>query len=190
MGSNDTPPPHVASHVVPVCNALLQVGGGLWTICYILLLRQSIKDRSYGMPLFSLALNVSWEAVYALTVAEMPLERAVFGLWLVIDLGMIYTTMKYGKKEWDHAPLVARNLGTIFVALTVYALVGHWAFAKWWLENDVGKKDGKFYRGVVGPDTTELGFWSAGMTQVYLSAASLAQLLIRQHSRGVSWSIW
>jgi hypothetical protein len=58
------------------------------------------------------------------------------------------------------------------------------------IDNGINSKPGKFYMGVEGPDTTELGFWSALVAQTYLSVASLAQLCIRQHSGGVSWSIW
>ncbi|KIW24688.1 uncharacterized protein PV07_10389 [Cladophialophora immunda] len=190
MGSNDIPPPHVPLHVVPLCNFFLQVGGGLWTVCYILYVRESLRSRSYGMPLFALALNFSWELVYALYVAESPLEKSVFTLWLLIDCGLVYGIVRYARYEWTHSPTVARHIGAIFTVMTAVATLGHWTFARWWIENEIGKKDGKFYRGVVGPDTTELGFWSAILCQCYLSAASLCQLMVRQHSGGVSWAIW
>lgn len=190
MGSNDIPPPHIPTHVVPICNFLLQIGGSLWTLCYILLWRQSIKTRSYGMPLFALSFNFAWEAIYALFVAEALLERVVFGVWLLLDCGMVYGVLKYGRREWDHAPFVKENLGWVILGLTVYCAAGHWAFAKWWIDTEIGKREGKFYRGVIGPDTTELGFWSAALSQAYLSAASLGQLLIRQHSGGVGWGVW
>lgn len=190
MGSNDVPPPHVPSHVVPICSLLLQVGGALWTLCYILMLRQSRRTRTYGMPLFVLAMNFSWEIVYALYVVETGIEFTVFGVWLAIDCGLVYYMLKFGKQEWSHAPFVERNLGTILAVMVVYCSLGHYAFAKWWIDNNVGKREGKFYRGVIGPDTTELGFWSSSLAQAYLGVASLAQLLIRQHSGGVSWGVW
>ena len=190
MGSNDIPPSHIPTHVVPTCNTLLQIGGSLWTICYILLWRQSILTRSYGMPLFALSFNFAWEFVYALFVAEALLERIVFGTWLLLDCGMVWGALRYGREEWNHAPWVKRNLGWVILGMVLYCGSGHWAFAEWWIANEVGKKEGKIYRGAVGPDTTELGFWSAGLSQAYLSAASLGQLLIRQHSGGVSWGVW
>ncbi|KAI9651522.1 MAG: hypothetical protein M1829_002700 [Trizodia sp. TS-e1964] len=190
MGSNDVPPPHIPSHVVPMCNFFLQVGGGLWTLCYLLLARESFRSQSYGMPLFALALNIFWEVVYALYVTETALEKSVFALWLLIDCAMVYGMTEYAKHEWTHSPDVARNIGAIFVAMAAAATLGHWTFAKWWIDNNVGRREGKFYRGVVGPDTTELAFWSAAICQVYLSAAGLCQLVVRQHSGGVSWSIW
>jgi hypothetical protein len=71
-----------------------------------------------------------------------------------------------------------------------WGVLAEWTFAKWWIDNQIGKKEGKFYGGVVAADSTELGFWSAAMAQTYLSVASLAQLLVRQHTGGVSWGIW
>lgn len=190
MGSNDIPPPHVPSHVVPLCNLFLQVGGGLWTLSYVLYVRESFRSRSYGMPLFAVALNFSWEVVYALQVAESLLERSIFTIWMVIDCGMVYGIIKYAKYEWAHSPKVAHNIGSIFTMMVVSAILGHWTFAKWWIENEIGKRDGKFYKGVIGPDITELGFWSAITCQAYLSIASLCQLVVRQHSGGVNWMIW
>lgn len=190
MGSNNLPPPHVPSHTVPVCGAFLQVGGTLWTICYLLLLRESRRSKSYGMPLFALAQNFAWEIVYALYVTETTLELTVFTIWMLIDCGLVYYMLKYGKNEWAHAPFVQRHLGTIFLVFIVYCAVAQYSFAKWWIDNDMGKREGKYYRGVIGPDTTELGFWSSSLAQAFLSAASLAQLMVRQHTGGVSWGVW
>lgn len=162
----------------------------MWTICYFLMLRQSRRNKTYGMPLFALALNFSWEIIYALFVVETRVEFVVFGVWLIIDIGLVFYMLKYGKREWAYAPFVEKNLGLILVAMIIYCSLGHYAFAKWWIDNDIGKKEGKFYRGVMGPDTTELAFWSAAFVGAYLSVASLAQLLVRGHTGGLSWGIW
>lgn len=44
--------------------------------------------------------------------------------------------------------------------------------------------------GSIGPDVSELGFWTAAISRAYLSAACLSQLIVRQHSGGVSWGAW
>jgi len=152
--------------------------------------RESLLTRSYGMPLFALALNLGWEFVYAFYVSEKLIERVIFTVWLSIDCGLIYGVLAYGKHEWSHAPAVARNLGKILALLTVGAAVGHFCFAKWWIENVFAMREGKPYRGVIGTDITELGFWTAAASQLYLSAACLSKLIVRQHSGGVSWGIW
>lgn len=190
MGSNDILPLHVPSHVKPTCYVLLQFGGLLWTLCYALYVRESLKSKSYGMPLFALAQNFAWELVYAVYVAESPLEQSVFTLWLVFDLGMIYGVVKFGKYEWKQSPWIARNVGVVLIVMIGVATLGQWTFAKWWTENEVGRKEGKPYRGRIGPGTNELGVWTAAVAQVYLSAASLCQLVVRQHSGGVNWTFW
>ncbi|KAL3424677.1 hypothetical protein PVAG01_03958 [Phlyctema vagabunda] len=192
MGSNDIPPPHVARHVVPVCNGLLQIGGTLWTICYVLMVRESLRTKSYGMPLFALAFNLAWEVVYAVVVAEERLEQFCFGVWLVIDCGLVYGVVRHGRNEWAHAPLVQRHVGLLFGLLAAACVLAHWTFARWWLAHGFGGgRPGKSYGGVdAAVDTTELGYWTAMLAQVILSAMSLAQLLVREHSGGVSWSIW
>lgn len=45
------------------------------------------------MPLLGLALNVSWQIVYALYVCEAPLETAGFTIWLLLDIGPVYMTI-------------------------------------------------------------------------------------------------
>jgi hypothetical protein len=142
------------------------------------------------MPLFALAFNFAWEIIYAFYVTEAPLERIVFGIWCLLDIAMVGGVIKYGASEWRHAPVIARNLGKIVVGLTVYCCVLHYTSAKWWIDHETGRKEGKFYHGKLAADTTELGFWSAAISQAYLSAASLGQLVIRQHTGGVSWGIW
>ncbi|OCK85682.1 hypothetical protein K432DRAFT_286366 [Lepidopterella palustris CBS 459.81] len=190
MGSNDIPPPHVPSYYLPISNALMKAGGVFWTIAYILYVRSSFRTQSYGMPLLSMALNFAWEVIYALVVCETFLERLIFSIWLLIDFGLVYSLVVWGVHEWAHSPFVAKHLGKIWAGMVVGAIVGHWSFAKWWIENDIGQKEGKIYQGRVGPDTTELGWWSAVLVQAYLSAASLAMLVVRGHSGGTGWGIW
>lgn len=97
----------------------------------------------------------------------------MFSVWMLLDVSMVYGLLLHGKEEWNHAPLVKKHLGKVFVVMLLWCCAGHGAFAKWWIENNVGKREGKIYRGVVGPDTTELAFWTALVAQTYLSAASL-----------------
>lgn len=144
MGSNDTPPPHVPSYVVPISNHLLEVGGCLWTICYLLLMRESLRSHSYGMPILALAFNLGWEVVYAVAVAEAKLEKICFSIWFCIDLGLIYGTIKNARYEWNHAPVVARHIGSILALLTFSMAVGNLAFARWWLDNSIAEKKGKW----------------------------------------------
>lgn len=190
MGFNDIPPAHVSPWYQPVYNATFGFAGLAWTLCYILYARQGLRTKSYGMPLFALANNFAWEMVYALSVADAPREKTAMVIWMLIDIPIIYSTLRYGREEWSHAQMVSRNLGKILVTLVMLCAVAHWSFASWWMGNRIAMKSGKFYRGIEGQDATEMAFWAVSVCQVIVSTSSLAQLVTRQHTGGVSWSIW
>ncbi|KAF1937487.1 phospholipase D/nuclease [Clathrospora elynae] len=192
MTPHDALPVHVEASLRNVNDVLLGIGGLGYTICYLLMARQSIRDRTYAMPLFSLAFNFGWEIVFALYVAVEVREQVIFTIWMLIDVGLVYTTVRYGANEWRHAPAVGRNIGKIFTGMLAWWCVALYAVSVWWLdvENPVNPKAGKAYKGVVGIDTNELGFWTALVAQVVLSVMSLAQIMVRGSSRGSSYSIW
>lgn len=190
MGFNDVPPPHVSPWFGPVYDATFHFAGAAWTLCYVLIAREGIKSKSYGMPLLALANNFAWEMVYALYVADSPLEQTAMTIWMIIDIPIIYSTLRYGQNEWSHAPAVKKNLGKILILLILVCAAAHWSFASWWISNGISMKSGKFYRGIEGPDVTEMAFWAVSTCQVIVSVTSLAMLIVRQHTGGSSWKIW
>ncbi len=193
MGSSDVAPAHCPEWLVPVSTATLGIGVVLWQATYVLMAVRSFRTRSYGMPILALTLNISWEVVYFAYVSDMLFEKLGFAFWLILDIPLLYTSVKYGRREWEHAPLIARHLPIILAAMTIVGLVGNYAFAVWWLavpSRGTGIKTGKFYYGVEGYDCTELAFWSAAVLQLPASAGCLAMLLIREHSGGASYAIW
>jgi len=190
MGLNEVPPPHVSPYYTTIGVSLLGVGGVLYTLTYYLMTRQSLRERTYAMPLLPLAFNFAWEAIMLFYVSEELHEQAIFTLWILLDAGLVYTVVKYGAYEWTHAPVLARNLGKILAAMIAWWGWALYAVCAWWLRNDVGKKAGIFYQGVEGPDVVELGFWTALVAQIVLSCASLAQILVRGNSGGTSYTIW
>jgi hypothetical protein len=141
----------------------------------------------------SLALNISWEIVTAFYTCQLAVERAFPLLWLVLDLGLLYTTLRSAHIEWAHSPLVARNLGALLAIMIALGCAANLTFCYWWTSSPgtgYGNKAGNFWFGVEGIDTTELMFWTAGIAQIYLSVDSIAMLLVRGHSGGASYSIW
>ncbi|KAF2812242.1 uncharacterized protein BDZ99DRAFT_507581 [Mytilinidion resinicola] len=177
MGSQGHPPPHVSPYLIPAHDLLLQIGGFCWTLCYILSIRAASRNKTYSMPLFALANNLAWEAVYGLFVAEQLLERLVFTIWLVLDIPLAYA-------------VVVAEFGEDSCGMIVLAAWGHYAFATWWVKERVGGGRGKRYPGDLEADMTELAYWSVGANQVHGSVAALVQLAIRGHSGGVGWGIW
>ncbi|KAH7100970.1 hypothetical protein BKA62DRAFT_202123 [Auriculariales sp. MPI-PUGE-AT-0066] len=191
MASDDVAPPHVPQWLIPATSAALQLGGLLWTITYILILRRAWRDKTYSMPMVAHACNVGWELVYGLFIAKVKMEKTGFQVWLVFNLGLVYSFLKFGRNEWKHTPVIQRNLGLIFFALTAMMFGIHYSFARWWVDNNIGIERGKRYGDIQpGPDTTELGYWSALASQAVLGIAYVGQLLARWDNRGSDVYIW
>lgn len=80
---------------------LILIGGFCWTWVYIDIIRKGILDKSYGMPLFALGLNLGWELLYTYLkfyYNEIDAQFAVMFLWALFDIGIVYCYFKYGYK--------------------------------------------------------------------------------------------
>jgi paspaline synthase len=157
-------------------NGLVWASGILWSLAYAFYVRQAFRDRSYGMPILSLCANITWEFIYGLMppTASTAAPTVIATTWMVLDLGLVYTTLKFGAGEWHHSPLVARHLPAILSVVCLVFLVVHWSFAR------------------LFDDDHRLipCFWSAFACQALLSWLGLAQLISRGHTRGHSMTIW
>ncbi|WP_339244438.1 hypothetical protein [Paenibacillus sp. FSL F4-0243] len=81
-----------------------------WIIVYEECIRLGFKHKSYAMPLFALGLNFAWEAIYGYSdlflEAHGPnpgIQAYVNASWAFLDIIILVTFYKYGKKEWPQA---------------------------------------------------------------------------------------
>ena len=203
MGSLDIPPPHAPAWLIPVHSGCLDVAFLLWSLTYVLMTRRALATKSYGMPLLALACNVSWEIVNLFYVCEMPREKVGLAMWLLLDVGLVYTTLRFGPDDWRDSSKksklsawVGRNIGLVLFVLTAVGCVCHWRFSAWWLAvpgrgyDAHGSKAGKSWGGRDGIDTSEVAFWSSGVAQLIASYGSLDMLIKRGHSGGTGYAIW
>ena len=82
-----------------------------WMIVYEECIRLGFKDKTYSMPFYALGLNFAWEllnfvgelifnwhgAMEGITLAQ----TVVNGFWAGLDIVILFTYIKYGKKEWS-----------------------------------------------------------------------------------------
>ncbi|KAK7402451.1 hypothetical protein QQX98_011812 [Neonectria punicea] len=193
MGSSDIAPATAPPWLVPASTACLATGIVFWLAAYVLMVRRSLATNATPAPLLALALNLSWEVVYAGAVCEAPLELLGFSLWLLLDIPVLYATLKTAPRSFAASPLVARNVPLLLAVMFAFGLVGNGLFVWWWLKEPhrgYGIKWGKTWKGREARDTTELAFWSAGVAQMTFSVGALAMLLQRGHSGGQSYAIW
>jgi paspaline synthase len=164
------PYPHL--DVVP--HVFTALSGLLWSASYLLMTIQAFKDKSYGMPIYCLCLNITWEGIYGFVYGSGPLNQFVFAQWMIVDLFLFYATVKFGAYEWRHQPLVAKNLAWIIIAGTIVCLWMHVAMAATLIP-------------VIG---RRIVFFTAWTLQIIINAGSIAQILCRGNTRGHSWGIW
>jgi|SRR5581483_2303151 len=84
---------------------LTVVSGIAWTLVYLDAIRIGFKDKTYAMPLWALALNISWEGIYAFLAvsdtAGLSLQGIINVCWFVFDLGLAYTFFRFGRRYWS-----------------------------------------------------------------------------------------
>ncbi|KAJ3527140.1 hypothetical protein NM208_g10851 [Fusarium decemcellulare] len=187
MGSSDVAPPTAPAWLVPASTVCLAMGINFWLIAYVLMVRRSLATNATPAPLLALGLNLAWEVVYAFGVCEAPIETFGFTLWLLLDIPVLYATLKTAPRSFATSPLIARNVPLLLFIIFVAGMIGNGMFVWWWLKEPhrgYGIKWGKTWKGLEARDTTELAFWSAGVAQMIFSVAALAMLLQRGHSGG------
>ncbi|MCM1086594.1 MAG: hypothetical protein NC419_00435 [Muribaculaceae bacterium] len=82
-----------------------------WIIVYEECIRLGIRQKTYAMPFWALALNITWEAIYTYSDIFLGAHGKLEGMlvaqvvvnvfWVCLDCIILYTYFKYGTKEWS-----------------------------------------------------------------------------------------
>jgi hypothetical protein len=109
-------------------DGILVGSGVLWTLTYLLIIRQGFLDRTYGMPLAALCVNLSWEFIFAFVYPHDLPQRAVNVVWFSFDLVILGQVLLYGPREFGNLSRrlfyagFALALGTAFGAVLATTL--------------------------------------------------------------------
>jgi hypothetical protein len=85
-------------------DAIMVGSGVLWTLTYLLIIRQGLLHRTYGMPLVALCANISWEFIFAFVYPHDLPQRAVNVVWLSFDVVILIQLLLYGPREFATLP--------------------------------------------------------------------------------------
>jgi hypothetical protein len=78
---------------------ILLIGVGvLWTFSYLLIIKRGFQDRSLGMPLPSLATNLSWEFIFSFLIPQSTPQVYINIIWLTFDGIILLQAVWFGKK--------------------------------------------------------------------------------------------
>lgn len=82
---------------------LTLLSGICWCIVYEECIRLALKDKTYAMPFWALALNITWEGIY--TYYDLRVGGGVQGivnvLWFCLDVVILALYFKYGRKHHE-----------------------------------------------------------------------------------------
>lgn len=84
---------------------MVLLSGIAWTVTYVALVYRGVKDKSYGMPLVPLALNIAWELTFSLIYpphASGGLATVINTVWMICDIGIVATFFLYGYKYFQN----------------------------------------------------------------------------------------
>ncbi|WP_439489358.1 hypothetical protein [Algoriphagus sp.] len=112
-----------------VSSIFISLCGLGWIIAYIEALRVGFRDKSYGIPFLTLALNFSWEVYYTYQgylVFGSHVSTYVNCFWVLLDVGILYTYFKYGINEVKVGKVAFYSQGIAF--LIVCFVIQHVAF--------------------------------------------------------------
>jgi len=76
-----------------------------WTLVYLLVIRRNYQEKTYGIPLAALSVNVSWELIFSFVLrphkmdADAWLWIGINVTWLVFDMVILAQAIKYGPRE-------------------------------------------------------------------------------------------
>ncbi len=108
--------------------ALVDIGTAFWFAVYVLAIVAGLRHKTYAVPMVAICANFSWELLAAVvTIAPVTLWHIGDIVWMVLDAGIVYTLLRYGRagqtipelKRWFYA-IVATTFA--FMLLLQYGL--------------------------------------------------------------------
>jgi len=92
---------------------ILILGGIFWILTYVFIISKGYKDKTYGMPLFALCANISWEFIFSFLLPHSPPQLYINYLWFVLDTLIVLQFFKYYKNEFSN--ISSLKIYTIFI---------------------------------------------------------------------------
>lgn len=122
--------------------ALLILGNILWVITYLVVIRIGFRDRTYGIPMLAICLNITWELFFFLDCplvppcqpgercicpALDPTSRAVVTAWMVLDALILFQLLRFGRAH-QHIPEIRRYFYPVIAGALGFAFFWHYSY--------------------------------------------------------------
>lgn len=143
-----------------------------WMLVYEECIRLGFRDKTYCMPLWALALNLAWESLYSITEVTggaFSVQTVVNILWCGLDVFILVTYVRYGRKEFGEHGKGSFALWTILAFATAYAL--------------------QIVFMVQFPEGLDSACWSAFLQNLLMSILFITQIERRKSTLGTSLTL-
>jgi drug/metabolite transporter superfamily protein YnfA len=80
--------------------AMSVVSGACWIITYALIIRRGYLDRSYGMPIVAVCVNISWEFVFTFLIPHERPQNYINAGWLLLDLFIFAQLLLFWRSDY------------------------------------------------------------------------------------------
>lgn len=119
-----------ACNLLAPFNLVGAAGCAFWVLAYVFIIRQSFRDRTYGLPLVAICTNFAWELLASFVFPNpVWLWHTFDRAWLVIDVIIVYQLLRWGRDEqriddirqWFY-PIVAGTLALAIIGQYTFVL--------------------------------------------------------------------
>jgi hypothetical protein len=98
--------------------------GLLWSVTYLLIIKRGFQDRACGMPLGALALNISWEFLFAFVFPPDAIQHAINIAWFALDAVIVAQFLVFeGRRRPRDIPAGLFYAGFLAVLVTAYLTI-------------------------------------------------------------------
>jgi hypothetical protein len=105
------------------------IGSVFWMLTYTLAIWLGFKQKTYAIPAAAIIGNVAWEFVFAFVFPQSsPAQAVINTLWFGLDVIIVVTYLKYGRKEFP-ADLSPHLFIPTFILGIMTALALYWSAA-------------------------------------------------------------
>jgi len=109
-------------------NIIGEIGCVFWIAAYVFIIRQSFKDKAYGLPLVAICMNLAWEFLASWVIPNpVPLWHFFDRMWFFVDLVIVYQLLRYGR-GLQTIPEIRDNFVPVIIGTTLLSGMGLYAF--------------------------------------------------------------
>jgi hypothetical protein len=114
------PPPDLQSTAF---QALAIASGVCWSIAYFLIVRRGLIDRSYGIPVVAVCVNISWEFIFTFLIPHETPQWYVNFVWFLLDLFILGQVLLFWRSDFPALESVIFYPFIVTVLLASFGLI-------------------------------------------------------------------